>query len=145
MCLVLPEPVDYFAGANFCLGFCQLPQLACLYYVVSFSQSRVPATSLKHFCIPSLTHIGAAGSLTRHAEAEGGLVHPLGYVTVLNVSLCNPTIQLFDLLTEKQSTNLSFNLFLLSMDILSFLVLSLWWRHREGSVAVLVLTGISSA
>lgn len=72
-------------------------------------------------------------------------MHPLGYVTVLTVSLCNPTIQLFDLLTEKQSTSLSFNLFPLSMDILSLLVLSLWRRHREGGVAVPVLTGISSA
>ena len=72
-------------------------------------------------------------------------MHPLGYVTVLNVFLCNPTIQLFDLFTEKQRTNLSFNPFLLSMDILSFLDLSLWWRHREGSAAVLVLIGISSA
>lgn len=34
MWLVLPEPVEYFAGTNFCLGFCQLPQL-CAYKVWS--------------------------------------------------------------------------------------------------------------
>ena len=56
-----------------------------------------------------------------------------------------PAIHLFGLLTEKQSISLSFNLFQLSVDILSFLVLSLWPRHRDGSVTVLVLTGTSSA
>lgn len=121
MWLVIPNLVEYFTDINFyCITSCQLPQgIRSLGRVASFSQSESPLgfgglSTFPHWA--TQTFLGLWYALHSLWEDWGTL---LG--TSSNASFVISTLQLFGLLTEKQSINLSFNQFQLSMGILKYL------------------------